>query len=772
MNIVDELFEEPPEDGDRLAKLGIKIAELRTEAVEARRNSGIEAVWNDCEEAYVGIDDANRGEFSGARWAKPTSMTGPVQTDERVKNDGTKSTLFVRLTSRYVDAGAAKLSEIILPIDDKAFSFEATPIPDLVKRKDDDADVAFDDGTPMTRPPKDGEGGAAVPIKVKDFVEESIKLAEGAAKKAETRIHDWQIECQRQAEMRKVLFDGARIGTGCLKGPVPTISKATALSKNDAGAVVLKVVEKVVPSSKWVDPWNIFPDPSCGEDIHDGEYFFERDFLSAKQLRALKKLPGYLPGQIDRVLKEGPNKCNTDESPQQDNQGKKDKRFEVFFFYGEISREEMLLTNCGCSEKDMPEGVETVYSIVTMVNDSPIKAVFNPLDSGRFPYNVFPWQRRPGSWAGVGVAEQVAVPQSIVKNGTRALLNNAGLSSGVQIVIDKEGITPANNQYTVTPNKIWYKGADSTMDDVSKAFQVFTIPGMQNELQALIDYGFRLAEECSSIPLVTQGQSGSTAPDTLGGMQLQNNNANQLLRNVGYNVDDYITEPEVRAYYEWLLLDPEVPEEEKGDFKINAHGSSALIERAIQDQTLLQLGNMVLNPIFGKSPARWFDEMLKSKKLNPNDFDLTEEEKQAQAKQQPAPAPAVQAAEIREQGAEKRAQLHEQAETQRTQIEADMRKEIAAADTDRDAVYVQAETERTRQESADRKEELAIKYQLAVMAFAEKRQITLDEAKTELAKLTMSLTTQRELAAMRGPQVATPPTEPPGRAPAGEAYQK
>ena len=46
------------------------------------------------------------------------------------------------------------------------------------------------------------------------------------------------------------------------------------------------------------------------------------------------------------------------------------------------------------------------------------------------------------------------------------------------------------------------------------------------------------AEESTSIPLITQGQTGPTTPDTFGAAQLQNNNANQLLRSVGYAVDE------------------------------------------------------------------------------------------------------------------------------------------------------------------------------------------------------------------------------------------
>ena len=99
-----------------LEGLGEMIATLRDEAVKARKESGIESTWMRFEEAYVGIDDANRGEFDGARWAKPMAMEGPL-VRRSAKSDDTKATVFVRLTSRYVDAGTAKVCEIALPIE-------------------------------------------------------------------------------------------------------------------------------------------------------------------------------------------------------------------------------------------------------------------------------------------------------------------------------------------------------------------------------------------------------------------------------------------------------------------------------------------------------------------------------------------------------------------------------------------------------------------------------------------------------------------------------
>jgi len=742
-----------------LTVIGLAIAGKRQEAKTARKQSGIEDTWLEAEEAYLGIDDANRAEYGSARWMKPQSIDGPVTTGRRDVSEEVKSSVFVRLTSRYVDAGSAKLSEILLPIDDKAFSLSPTPVPDLIKGKSDLSQVVHN-GVPLEK--ADG------PLTVKDLAEEKMGIALKKAKAAETRIYDWMVECQYPAEMRKVIFDAARVGVGVLKAPYPKLVKGMSMTKN-----VLQITEQIMPAAKWVDVWNIYPDPACGENIQDGDYIFERDYLSARQLRKLKGLDGYLSDQIDRVLEEGPGKISVD-SPGRPDEKHNTNRFEIWYYYGSLKREEMESCRPG-STQDVNK--TEVYALVTLVNDSVIRATINPLDSGTFPYHSVPWQRRPGHWAGVGVSEQVRMPQRMVNAATRALLNNAGKSAGCQFIIDQGGIVPGDGRWSLLPDKIWYKVADSVSDDVRKSFTSIVIPNMTPQLMSIVEYAFRLAEESTSIPLITQGQSGKTTPDTFGAAQLQNNNANQLLRSIGYAFDDYITEPVIRQYYEWLLLDPSISDDEKGDFHIDAHGSVALVERAIQDQTIMQMAQMAKDPAFGVDPKKWFKLMAKSKRLDPRELQYTDDEMAKLAQQPPPPPPAVQVATIRADiDKAKLAALQQDGKANR-----DLAMQKIKVDTDRDTVYVQSEQDRTRILGETRMREIEVKRELAMLEYANRHQISLENVKAMLARTAMTLAAQKQLAGVghavdlqkhNNPQVARPAVEPPGRAANGRAFEQ
>lgn len=816
----------PEEKKSRLDKLSVFINSKRTEAVEARKTSGIETVWLSAEEAYLGIDDANRDQFSNARWAKPTSMAGPITVDRKLSSDN-KSSAFVRLTSRYVDAGVAKLGEILFPVDDKPFSIEPTPVPDMVMQlsKDNPAkpitppsqQPAMPQGAMPPQgmsPPAQGMQQPGPQMPGQPAQPQPVELSEAEksedmAKKAETRIYDWMVDCKAIRENRKVLHDSARIGVGVMKGPVPEIIPSQAIVKN-GGVIALEMVQKIAPIIKRIDPWNLFPDPACGEDIHSGDFIFERDYISPKTLRELKDLreAGYIASQIEQVLEEGPGKCNITTESSHNQAVKRDKnRFEIWYYYGSINRK-----NMEAAEVDgLIDGKGDIFAIITMVNDTVIRATINPLSSGKFPYHAHAWSRRDGHWAGVGIAEQVSVPQRMVNALTRAMMNNAGLASGLQIIVDRTMLVPADGVWQLSPNKTWYNATENPMEDVRKAITSIQFPDLHASFLSQIEYAFRLAEEATNIPLITQGQTGPTTPETLGATQLQNSNAATLLRSVGYSWDDAITEPIVRAYYEWLLLDPDVPNDEKGDFIINAHGSIAMVERAIQDQFLIQVLGMTQNPGFDLDPKKVAEEVLKSKHIDPRKVQMSEEDIAKRAQQPPPEDPRITAAKIMAESRQKELETKGQQDAQKTQalLTEDQQKTQATLqvqqqieqernqlklkeiqdDTDRDTAYVNAQTQKNQNDHIARMEELKFQKELAliqrdlkILDYANRKEISLDDVKAELSKEAMKLQTQKELSAAAmemdvkgkaaevGKQVTTPPTEPAGRAQNGQAY--
>jgi hypothetical protein len=75
-------------------------------------------------------------------------MSGQCQLKPNVTDH--RSTVFLGLTSRYIEVGCAKLGEILLPADDKAFSFSEMPPPERLAAKNDDSQVVHSGISPLT----------------------------------------------------------------------------------------------------------------------------------------------------------------------------------------------------------------------------------------------------------------------------------------------------------------------------------------------------------------------------------------------------------------------------------------------------------------------------------------------------------------------------------------------------------------------------------------------------------------------------------------------
>lgn len=721
---------------EKLDALGTSLAVKRSDAIAARESSGIEQQWMEDEEFYQGIDDLNRNEHSNAWRTKPPGSYQVQATST------TRSTVFVNITQPYCNAAAARIADMLLPSDDRNFAIQATPLPDLVGLAKGKIPANIQ-ATAAKAP--DQSGVQAQLTRAAQAAKLMVDAATEKAKKAETRIEDWLVECQYHAEVRKMIEDASRIGSGVLKGPIPIKSRQIALEN---GALIIKL--EIKPGSKRIDPWNFYPDGACGDSIHNGSCTWERDHLTPRQLKDLKGTPGYIDSQIDACLEEGPQQAiaTTKKDALETQQKSEDeKRFEIWYFHGFVEKENLIAAGCECEDGQTP----SIPAMVTMVNNRVVRASLNPLDSGDFPYDVMPWQRKQGMPWGNGVARQGRTPQRIVNAGVRNMMDNGGISAGPQIVIKQGAITPADGQWAITPRKVWNLGADGDMDDVRKAMAFFEVPSRQAELMAIVQFGLKMMEDATGLPMLLQGQLGK-APDTVGGMTMLNNNASAVLRRLARTFDDCVTEPHIRRYYTWLLQYGE--DDEKGDFSIDARGSSALVERDLQAQEISQMANIVGNPIFGIDPKKWARELLKSRKFDAKNFEYDDTEwEQLVQKLTQKQHPLVEVAQVKEQGATQRKGMEIQADA-------------AADEKDNEVKLLLGQ----------------VNERIAEIKAGNAKELTFAELKGMLAATAMKVSAQKELSAASlavdvhkhhvPAAVMTPPVEPAGRAQQGQSFQQ
>lgn len=726
---------------DRLEKLGESLAGRRDEWVTARTTLGIEKRWMEDVDQYHGRDEANR---QAASMMETAEYGGPML---RSQAKPQRSTVFVNITRPKTNAAEARLANMLYPTDDKNWGIKPTPIPMMAKTNGQSAlgqplpsnvtpiaqAVGADPSMQQQQPidPAQQQPAATSNTPNDPVMDEAIKKAKAMSSEIEDALN----ECGYNAEGRLLLHDCAVLGTGILKGPIVVnrVRKAWIPQSDANGTVhVLEIVKEKKPASERVDPWNVFPDPLCGEDVHNGRGLFERKLYSAKQLRDLAKQPGYLKANIEAVLEEGPQTeaAKTVREQRENKEGKVDNKsqFELWEYWGEFEPKDLIAAGVdGIDESS----VASLSGCVIIVNSQVIKGFLNPIETGDIPYDFMPWERVDGSCWGYGVPRLMRPAQRVLNAAWRQLMDNSGLSVGPQIVLKRGLIKPVDDKWEITGRKLWDCTDESA--DVRQAFQIFEVNGHQQEITGIIELALKFADEESSIPMITQGEKGA-APDTVGGMTILMNSANVVLQRMVKMYDDYITKRHITRYYDWMMAYSDNPDI-KGDFQVDARGSSALLVRDMQSQAILQFGQFqgsaIISPMVNWE--NWIKEVLKTQHIDYSDILKSEDEIKQLANQPPQPSPD----QIKAQTAVQVAQINSQAKLETVKIE-----------TSGEQQYAHNELLVSQQAHEGRMQELQLQRELEILKYANQNKVNLDSIKADLAKVSMIEGTKRQLAGL------------------------
>lgn len=587
----------------RREKLHQVFVNLRDEWVVHRANSGVEERWRRANELYYGDQDEEVNRFV------ETLKVGPRVNKASTPN---RSRVVVNIVRPKCDQATARLAEILLPVDDRNWAIKPTPVPELANYQGDERET-FD--------PETGEPtGLTADQEAKIIMED----ARERAKRMQDLIDDNLTECNMNGEARKLLEYGVRLGTGVLKGPYPTYhEKKSWTTDRKSGVSQLTFISEIKPASEALDPWNVFFDPACGRNHQMGRGVIERvPNVTPKELRRLAKMDGYDPDAIREVLTEGPKRVRVAEK-RSVREPVPDGSFEMWIYHGEIDAEDMSALSSGINGDPL---TDVEFGVIVIVNDRVIGTMRSWVVDGSLPYDVWNWREADDSPYGYGLPDELAHQQRVINGAWRQVMDNARFSMGGQIVMRKGSVVPADSDWSMSPGKLWY--AKDDLDDVRKAFTVFEFASHVEELMTLVNAAMQLADSETGMPQMMGGERGS-APETVGGMVLLYNNANAVLRLRVKRYDDEVTRPHISRYYDFHMVNSD-DDAIKGDYEIDARGSSALVERDMQNQAMINLAAITNNPRYVphlKERAE-IEAILRAFKIDPEELMKTEEEVQ------------------------------------------------------------------------------------------------------------------------------------------------
>jgi hypothetical protein len=626
------------------SRLHGQFTAMRDRWVQQRAMSDVEKRWRHNAQLYFGEHTNSTGEFEN------TLRNGPPA---RKVADGNRSRVVINIVRPKVDQAIARMCEILFPVDDRNWDIKPTPIPEVANMVGDQ------------RPTVDPNTGEPTGMTAAEEAKVVLEAAKKAAEAMRDAIDDTLTESKFNGESRKLVEDGVRLGTGILYGPFPSRQTSKIWSPQPDGTQVLQINETIVPASMRLDPWDVWFDPACGNDHQRGRGFWFRRNVTRKEIRALVGLPGYDAELLREVLRQPPNRIRVAEGRVLRDVIQEDS-YEMWTYHGEIEPDEME----ALSSRTGDPLTDVTFGVLLMINDKVVGAMESWVADKTLPVDVWTWRKADDSPYGYALPDELDHQQRVVNAAWRQVMDNGRTSLGGQIVMKKSMVIPQNGSYEITPNKVWL--AKDEREDVRQAFSVFEFNSHLQELLAIAQAAMQFADQESGIPQLMGGEQGS-APETVGGMVMLYNNANAVLRQRVKLYDDNITRPHIGRYYDWMMAnnpDPAI----KGDYEVDARGSSALIERDIQNQALLNLANITNNPRYVphlKERAE-LAAILKAFKVNPDELmkpeDQVAQEQQAAAEQGAPQDPKIAVAEMMLQGKQMDIEARREAQQMQAQL--------------------------------------------------------------------------------------------------------
>lgn len=587
-----------------------------------------------------------RGEYSPAEQAKFA---------EAVKHNPGASKVFIKVTKTKAMAVYSQLLEVLLSDNKFPIGIEHTPVPEGVPET-----VHLSTGGEASPTPVDlgfeGDGNELQPgdtansfltglyAKFKDKVTvnegpssdpTAVELdpAKRAANKLEKTMHDQLLESSALTAFKKSVLEFVIFGSGIIKGPFNSYRIVDRWDEED-GEIKYKPIKQLFPDFQYVSIWDFYPDPSA-TTIEDAEYVVEKGRYSASQLRKLASHPSYNKEGITNLLILGPQIDEDDANRHllRDEKTLENNRYHYKEYWGPLSVD--LARRLGLEVDDIPDIVDIVQVQAITCGPEVIKLVVNPFLPTHIPYASAPYERNLFQIWGTSVPENMEDTQELMNGHMRMAIDNLKLAGQVMLEVNENYLKPGHDM-SIYAGKIWRKTGGAPGQTI---YPISFNNTAQSHFFAF-DKARQLADESVGVPSFSHGMTGVQGVGrTAGGISMLMSAAQLGIKTAVGNIDTDMLKPIGEKLFRWNMQFNNIDKNIRGDYKIVARGTTALMAREVRSQRLLSFGQVTLsNPATAPriDVDYWLQELAKSSDLDPDKIlnDMEASQLQAQLIQQ------------------------------------------------------------------------------------------------------------------------------------------
>jgi hypothetical protein len=531
--------------------------------------------------------------YAGARHDKETEWTiairqyqGQWDADDRSKVEkalesaSASSLPTVNITRPKTNVAIARMQDIQFPLGgDFNFTLAPSPVPRAIEQA---LNFEGQDSALEAEGVAAGLNPEEVPTPA-ELAQDSIDSSEEAARLMTREIRDDLVEAKYGAAARLAMEDLCILGTAVIKGP--TLSYKKSRSYTPEGELV--VMHEIVPDVQRVDPRLFYPDPSARE-THDIGDAFEVHLPDMATLRDWADTPAFMRDQIRKVLMQEPDASELPSSIQdtsyRDTGLVTRNRYVVKEYHGLLDKA-VLFEGGLISEEEHEDPLAQFMGEVWLAGRTVIRLSLSPIAAeDSTPYGVATWERDHASVFGHGMPYLLRHPSRVVNNAYLMLLDNASLTSGPQIVMNKEMIEPADRSgdYSLSPHKIWFMTEYG--EDVRQAMQFVDIPAQMEGVSSIIDMAMQFADVESSTPMIQQGEMPA-GNNTLTGLAMVTTASNIVQKRASMCWDDQITVPLITRLFHYNMQYND-NQDIRGDMVVKIGGATDRIEAELNAQHL------------------------------------------------------------------------------------------------------------------------------------------------------------------------------------------
>lgn len=243
----------------------------------------------------------------------------------------------------------------------------------------------------------------------------------------------------------------------------------------------------------------------------------------------------------------------------------------------------------------VPDELRDYHVQVWCIGSHVIKAHLSPSPRQRPYYFVTSFEKVPGTPVGNSLTDLLSDLQEAGNATLRSLVNNLSISSGPQVVVNDDRLSPDETGDDLYPWKRWHIRNDPVSNS-GQPVDFFQPQDNSQSLMSVFQDFVEIADDVSAIPKYMGGQGlGSGAGRTASGLAMLMGNASKILQTVSANIDRDVMEPCLVQLADLILL-TDTSGILTGEEKISVQGVDVAVQRETLRQRQIEFLQATNNP--------------------------------------------------------------------------------------------------------------------------------------------------------------------------------